>query len=274
MGSTLFPRQVLRLGDAQRITKIAVSSDQKRIYVLDPDSDVVHVINGASPWREEKPIPVGKTARSIALSADGRKLYVGVEGPIPLGKIVVLNTTNLEEMKSIGEVGCPEGLFAASGAPLLFVATQCGAGNDPLYVIDTRNDTVIKRIPGFAVGWGVIATPDARIVFVSSGDGVSHVNMVRNYMQANPEIIRLSFPNLTALALSPDGRLLLVGTTVEGQKEVKSLIVGFDASTGRQCGSVGLDEAPSDIAIAQDGALLASLPHRIFVGDSNALRCQ
>jgi hypothetical protein len=58
-------------------------------------------------------------------------------------KSMCLRQATNKQVSTIGNVGCPEDLFAASTKPLLFVASQCGLNNDPLYVIDTRKDEVI-----------------------------------------------------------------------------------------------------------------------------------
>jgi DNA-binding beta-propeller fold protein YncE len=211
---------------------------------------------------------VGKTAKSVTLSADGRKLYVGVVGPVPLGEIKVFDAVTVSEVTTIESVVCPVDLFAASNAPLLFVATQCGGANDPLYIIDTRTDKVIRVIPGFAVGQSVVATPDGKTAFVSTGDSLS---VVRNCLTEEPKIRRTSV-SVTAMALSPDGRTLLVGTQVGNQGDIFSL----NALNGERCTSivpVGLEAPPPSIAIGPDGSLFAPMPTRLFVSDYRPFAC-
>jgi hypothetical protein len=214
---------------------------------------------------------VGKTATSVVLSADGRKLYVGVVGPIPLGKIRVFDAVTLTELGAIDNVGCPVDLFVPRARPLLFVATQCGLNNDPLYVIDTRKDKVIREIPGFATGSRVIATHDGRIVVISTGD---RFYILRHYMNDSPDIRKVQI-SISAMALSRDEKTLLVGTSVEYKGQTVGEIISLDAETGTRCGNAPmiLEAPPQVIAIATDGGLLSPMPTRIVVGDSRALEC-
>jgi WD40 repeat protein len=259
----LLPYRVFQLKDSGRIEKIAITSDERRIFATDFDRGLVHVVDTESSSNYEKQqLSVGRTASAIALSGDGRKLYVGVQGPVPEGTIDVFDSHSLREITSMDKVGCPVDLFAASKEPLLFVATQCGGGNDPLYVFDTRTDKLKKELPGFAVGSAVVATPDGSEVFVSTGDSL---RIVKDYMTDRPYVRKIDMP-VSSMAVSPDGRMLLVGT--------RNGIMSFDLQSEQVCLPTQLEADPSAIAFAPDGSVLASLPERIFLSDSKALECK
>jgi hypothetical protein len=245
--------------DAGKLEKIAVSHDLKKLFVTDSEKGVVHVILDEGQDDERKELPVGVSATSLTLSGDGRKLYVGIIGPIPLGKVEVFDVTKLERISSLAEMGCPMDLFATSMAPLVFVATQCGGGQDPLYVLDTRTDRVIARIPGLAVGHRVVATPRGDKAFVSTGNRLC---VVSNFRSRTPSIDSIPMP-ASSLAITSDGKLLLVGT--EGG------IRSMDTRTQKWVNSVSLEAVPSEIAISPDGVVFAQLPARMFVVDVRSL---
>jgi len=246
------------------LEQIAVTYDQKRIFATDSSSGMVFVID-ANKQQEETRLDVGKGAGAMAISADGRKLYVAVVGSGGPGAIHVFDTHSLKEIEHpIGNVGCPMALFAPPRAPRLFVATQCGGGKDPLYIFDTRNDKRIAKIPDLAVGWGVISTPDGRKAFVSTGDP-STFNVVSDLETRKPKIRKWEMP-MTAMAITADGQTVFVGTD--------HAIRAFDVRAEKWCGSVPLESDPPDIAIAPDGWLYSRMPTRFYYSDASALACR
>jgi len=246
----------------QSLENIAVTKDLKRIFATD-FGGTLHEFS-TETQQETNHISVGKTASGLALSADGRKLYVAVEGPIPEGKVHVFNADSpkLSLLTSIGGLGCPISLFAPSRAPLLFVSTQCGGGLDPVYAIDTRSDKIIARVPGFAVGSGIVSTPDGKKVIVSTGDSI---RILEGYTSPSPSINIKRMP-VGPMAVTSAGKLLLVGTP-PGLKS-------FELEKDSECKEVSLEEVPSTLAVTVDGAVFAQLPARFFVTDVGALSCK
>lgn len=253
----LRPLQVFPLTDAGNVERIAVPFDEKHIYVTDSNKGLVHVIDTESA-SDAQHLSADRTAGPLTMSGDGKKLYVGIVGPIPEGRILVFSTDSLARVGTISHVGCPVDLYAAPRAHLLFVATQCGGGHDPLYIIDTRTDTEVGKVPDLAVGSRVVATPNGSTVFVSTGDKL-HIIRDRRVQTS------LSIP-VSALAVTPDGRWLLVGT--------RTAMLSFDVATGRQCKRVDLEGDPQEIAVARNDAVYAIMQGRLFVTDLAALECQ
>jgi DNA-binding beta-propeller fold protein YncE len=254
--------QNLFVADAGQLQLIAVTADERRVFVSDYDHGVVHVLDVVRATEDETHLVVGRTANAMAFSSDGRKLYVAVTGPSPSPHIAVFDAATLAPLTSIRNIGCPMSLFAASAKPYLFVATQCGTPEDPLYVIDTRDDRVVKRIPGFAIGSRVVASPDGKKVFVLSHDRMS---IVTNWSAAKPSIRAVSV-TATSLAISADGELLLVGT---GKG-----IMSMDSRLDRTCQRIELEAAPREMVFTPDGWVYADLPDRLFVDHRNALECR
>lgn len=63
-------------------------------------------------------------------------------------------------------------MVVAGKKPLLFLATQCGLNNDPIYVIDTHSDKVVQEIPGFATGGRIAVTNDGSTICASIDAGL------------------------------------------------------------------------------------------------------
>ena len=247
------------------LENIAVTRDLKRIFATNFEEGKLHELS-LEGIQQIKSIDVGHSASGLALSADGRKLYVAVQGPIPEGKILVFDAESPElstkPIASIAGLGCPISLFTSSRAPRLFVATQCGGGLDPVYVIDTQTDKVIAKVTGFAVGSGIVATPDGKKAVVSTGDSL---RFLEDYTSASPKVVTKRMP-VGSMAVTSDGKLLLV-VTPPGLKS-------FDLNNNNQCAESGLEAVPSALAVTMDGAVYAQLPTRFFVTDIGALSCK
>jgi len=281
---------------AAALETVAVTADGKTVFVTDSTAAKVWVFDAGRSGPEMASLPVDRTANAIALSADGRKLYVGIVGPIPEGRIDVFDTASRSHLNTIKGVGCPMEFFAPARAPLLFVVTQCGAGQDPFYVIDTRTDQAVKGLSGFAVGRHIASTSDGRTVFVAVDDRFA---IVGNYMSDSPEVRWLP-GSVTAMAVSPDDHTLFVGMAVNaapiGGNEAalnvgpygtfrastdqstelpKAALFGVNVLTGKPCRPepAWLESQPPAIAIAPSGGLYAPLPNRLFVTDYRAIAC-
>ena len=250
--------QALFVSDAGRLESMAVTADERRIFVTDSKHGLVHILDRQRS-AEEAHLYVGRTASPLALSSDGRKLYVGVIGPVP--QIVVFDTIKLTRLTSIRDVGCPVSLYVPAARALLFVATQCGAPSDPMYVIDTRSDKTIAKVPGFAVGLKVVTSSDGAKAFVLSDQKLS---TVRGYRDHRPLTTTMAI-QASSLALSSDDQLLLIGT--------ERGIVSFDAKNDKVCQFLPLEAAPSGMAVTADDWIYAQLPTRIFFGSRYALEC-
>ena len=276
----LLPLAIFRPSESEsgRIDRIAVTASSERIFATDSKSGKLWVFDASRSGVEEGHIELGKTVGPISLSGDGSKLYVGVTGPIPEGRIEVFDRLDESDFSrirrlpgSIRGVSCPIGLYGTTASPLMFEASQCGGGQDPLYVIDTRTDQVVRRLPGFAVGSSVVATPDASSVFVSTVDRLLAVT--GDYARGNPRINPLlEEVQISAMAMSTDGRILFLGILKSGQGSILSIGV----NTGKPCTPQPtlLEAAPSALAIGHNGSLYALLPNRLFVSDAKALECQ
>lgn len=291
LGGSSLPMQALHLGDAGALSQIAVSNKPRMVFASDPQSGLVHVIEWDSVLKEVAHIYAGKTASALALSADGSKLYVAVVGPIPIGRVLVFDTKSREEISSIEGLGCPVDLFAASAAARLFIATQCGAGYDPIYVVDTRDDKIVAKVSGLAVGSSIGATPDGKTAFAVAvgspsievtADGKillvalqNRLSIVKNYSDRTP-VVKPYARQVTAMAVAPDGAFVLVGTPAQRQVDGYDggAILVLSLSGAGFCKGIPLKAPPDAIAIAPDGGYRAFFSDgSANVGDIRALAC-
>jgi len=297
---------VFRPSEAGYLDNIALTSDSKRLFVTDSQAGKVWIFDPNHSVVESGYLSVARTARPLSLSGDGRKLYVGVVGPIPEGRIDVFDHLDAQDVHSIRKVatirsiGCPVDLFSAGVSPLLFVATQCGGGQDALYVVDTRTDMIVRRVPGFAVATNVVATPEASKAFVLSlvqGLDGGTVSRLTSYTPGKQQIQQiLEAPSVTAMTPSPNGTTLFVGVTVHekggfididpygrfpfaataSNPPPAGAILSLNVKDGKPCGSepLWLENAPSALVIGPDDALFAPLKHRFFVSDYKPFACK
>jgi DNA-binding beta-propeller fold protein YncE len=181
-----------------------------RVTILDPkDNSVKSIISFT-----------GKYSTSFAITPDGRKLYVSHQQPGPLGKISVIDLTKETHPETIIDgVNCPMGLGMLPNGSKMYVASQCGAGHDPVFIIDTKSDKVIGHIKDFAIGDQIAVARDGKRVYVSrsfpnipDSDGKVAVKTPQISVIDTAADTAASDENIssggTALQTSPDGKYL------------------------------------------------------------------
>jgi YVTN family beta-propeller protein len=153
---------------------LVLSPDGRRAYTANVGSGSVSAINlaappGAAPVRH---IPVGPAPEGIALSPDGRELWVGLRS----GGIVILDTATDHVVQTLTDAGSVARLqFSPDGKRVI-----AGDGRtDTVVVFDAAARTELKRIPvGRGVG-ALLVSPDSERAFVGviGEDRVSVVDL-------------------------------------------------------------------------------------------------
>lgn len=195
------------------------------VYVLDVQNARVTVINSNHSIREVIS-STGKFATSIALTPDERKLYISNQQPSPHSIITVVDLTKKEHPShSIDGFNCPMGISIMPDGSKLYVASQCGGGHDPIFVVNTRTDKIVRTIRGFAVGNEVAVAGGNLRVYVSRSnfgrsdrDGnrieeparISVIDSARD-VSVDAETIN---DRSMALTVSPDGKYLFYSTNI------------------------------------------------------------
>jgi YVTN family beta-propeller protein len=161
-----------RSGTAAHPQRLALNPDANTLYITDPLSDEIIVIDRGHNNTIENRIAVGRLPRSIAFTTTGDKAYVSNEGPIPQGSISVIDAHHHRISKTIRGVNSPEGLAISPNDHRLYIASQSGYGQDPVFVIDTRTDTLLdeETIVGMAVGVSVAVCTKHHKLYVARGD--------------------------------------------------------------------------------------------------------
>jgi YVTN family beta-propeller protein len=153
-----------------------------RVYVSNEGSGDLTVID---PVKMEAlaTVPLGKRARGIHPSPDGKLIYVALSGS-PFAPPGVDESTLPPPDKSADGIGIfdiaqnkmlrkvpggsdPEQFAVSKDGRLLYVSNEDAAG---LSMVDPANGTVLKTLPTGPEPEGVTMSPDGRYIFVSSED--------------------------------------------------------------------------------------------------------
>jgi DNA-binding beta-propeller fold protein YncE len=195
------------------------------VYVLDVQGAKVTVIN---PKLSGSTVEVfqstGKVPTSIVLTPDERKLYIANQQPSPHAPITVVELKKKDHPShSIEGFNCPQSLGILHDGSKLYLATQCGSGLDPVFVIDSRTDKVVRSLEGFAVGSEVAVAGKKQNVYVSISKFASLDKL--GQLVEEPARISVIDPEKderieaqtlngggSVLTASPDGRYLLYST--------------------------------------------------------------
>jgi YVTN family beta-propeller protein len=252
-----------RSGSAAHPQRLALNPRTNVLYVTDPLSDEIIVVDRRYNNEIAGRIPVGRLPRSIVFSPEGNKAYVSNEGPIPQGTLSVIDARRHRVVATLSGVNTPEGLALDPGHRRLYVASQSGYGEDPVFVVDTSKDEVVEEetIVGMAVGVAVAVSPRARKLYVARGNYLVHDSVTDRRgsplsivdLESRHEIRTHVLETSVNLAvLTPDERHVLVGNG-----EVVTVV---DTETDEVIRTFGFGAAPLGIAVSRSGAVYVLLP--------------
>lgn len=144
-----------------RSTPLVFSSDETRLWMVNPDSSSVTVFDlaGSIPAKLAE-IPVGKRPRSVAVSSDGDEVYVTCQ---EVNQIWVLNVTNGALLRTIAVGHEPYGVCVSPVTGKILVSNQ---GDDTLLILSPELN-VEQVIPLRATPRAIAVTADGRFAFVS-----------------------------------------------------------------------------------------------------------
>ncbi len=194
-----------------------------KVYVSDRTAKCVVVLDAAQN-REVGEIPVRGEPTGLAISRDGRRLYVSEYGAGSVAVIALdklgngprITPTAVSNAAPISRVSVglrPMGLALAERANLLFV---CNSDVHSLSVVDAKTLKEVKRVPMVREPQFAAVTPDESRVVVSNGlslgratdpDLAADVSIV-DVKSLSARHIKLSSgsTNLRGVCVSPDGR--------------------------------------------------------------------
>jgi YVTN family beta-propeller protein/VCBS repeat-containing protein len=185
-------------------------------------------------------VTVGTNAKAIAVSPDGKRLYVtNLDGD----SISVIDTATNQVTATISDtINRPLNIAISPSGKTAYIVNYYG-GN--VSVIDTGTNTVTKTI---GVGNGpqaIAASPDGKTVYVANTDfgTLSVIDAVTNTVSATVDLGK----NADGLAFSPDSSRLYFSTAVDGTVSV------LDIATNTATASTYVGRFPYSLVVAPDG---------------------
>ncbi len=230
------------------------SPDGRTYYVAVPNGPHVVVLDGAtfaertvidSPYFRSTKNKGSASPHGIAVTDDGKKVYVGLENADIPG-IVVIDTATNRVVRKIDVV--------LQGGH--FLAIQPGTGklyypmreDHRVLVVDTATDRIVKviPIPGGPVGVGF--APNGEVWIHNDGDGTVHV-----IDSATDEVVKVLSDlgkGAGRMAVSADGRW--AASTHGGSQDVALI----DARTKQVTATIPLGRGPGFPVFSPDGSKL------------------
>ncbi|MBO3741186.1 YncE family protein [Actinoplanes flavus] len=264
---------------------VAVSPDNRTIYVADQSSRDVHIVDVQS--KKISVVKVPNTPRFLALSADGGRLYVSLfENDFTGNGLAVIDTANRSLVKTIRTGPRP---FEPAVAPdgKVWVPIHNGARVE---IYDDKTLTEAARISVPPNPHWIVFTPDGRTAFTANHESsqISVVSVADRLVRKNFKVGKSPH----ALAVTPDGKRLVATNydldTVEvydtgDQRLIHKIKVGrepqavmisgdsrhayivnegsdnlsvIDLSSGKVVSTVGVGDSPRVNALSPDGKRL------------------
>ena len=135
-----------RGSSATRSSPIAITSDDKYVWSVNPDNDSVSVFHVADDANKKvAEIPVGKEPWCVAITPDDEKVYVT---NMASGTVSVINARQRKVIDTIRVGTEPFGCALTPDGKRLYVANQ---SSDTVSVISTTADSVIRTIRNVGV---------------------------------------------------------------------------------------------------------------------------
>ncbi|WP_203794740.1 YncE family protein [Actinoplanes derwentensis] len=219
---------------------VAVSPDNRTLYVADQGSKDVHFVDVRS--QKSSAIKVPNTPRFLALSADGKRLYVSLfEDNFTGNGMAVIDTVNRSLVKTIRTGPRP---FEPAVAPdgKVWVPIHNGARVE---IYDDQSLTEAARISVPPNPHWIVFTPDGKTAFTANHESsqLSVVNVADRLVLKNFKVGKSPH----ALAVTPDGAQLVVTNYDLDTVEV------YDSGDQRLVHKIKVGKEPQAVMISSDG---------------------
>ena len=212
-------------------------TDESRLPPPDRTADGIGVVD-LRQGKLLRVIPAGTDPEQLAVSADGRWLFVANEDA---GVASVINASDGRLLTTVKVGGEPEGVDLRPDGQVVYVTSE---QDNQVAVIDART---FELVTTFAAGPRPRSTgflPDSSRAYISAENG-STVIVVDSRTHTVLETIQLTGEMVRPMGMvaTPDGRQMLVSTG-----RGRSLVI-IDTATG----AVEVGERPWGVAVAPDG---------------------
>lgn len=245
--------------------RVAVAAKGGRAYVSDTLGDSIAVIDLATNAMIGAPIPVGDAPGVVALSPDGKRLYVGIDGAVQ-----VVDVAARAVVATIAVGGLPGSIALTADGARAYVA----AG--PLSIVDTATNAVVATLAIGTYATHVALSLDGDEAWISttnfnfSPQGFSASGAMTVLDTAtNAPVATLYTGSLPGpLAFSPDGsqvHVALTATWVNTGYGAGFLparhVMAIDAASRSIVAYTDVGKTAAGIAVRADGAeVFASVP--------------
>lgn len=176
--------------------QMAVSPDQKSVYIANTGSNTVSVLNTDNDTIARTiALPPGSKPIDVAANPNGRYLYTADGGS---NRVSVIDTRANRVVASVRVGTQPLSVAAAPDGKTVYAANS---GSGDVSVIDARTNSVVRAIPTGRFPSGVAVTPDGGSLYVTNElSGVTVIDAGNGTVAA-----RLREPSPFSVAMSPTG---------------------------------------------------------------------
>lgn len=211
----------------------------------------------------DRVIGAGDQPIALAISPDGRTLYAAdfsAPGPPPRygDTVTPVNLATGRAGRPIGVGGIPAQVAVADGGRMLYAVVGFWGGGGSLVAVDLATGHVSTPLGGLEVSQprvrGMVMAPDGRTVYILDDEGLVPVDAVTG----QPGRALGVPPHATsgALAISPDGGTVYVGTGVYDPGDPPPEVAAIDVATGATTTLATLTDDPYALIASPDGRTL------------------
>ena len=224
----------------------ALSEDGGRLFVSQPDSDLVAVAE-TDTWTVEREIPAGPRPRRLGLQPDGQYLWVVRDG----GAIAV-DARGLVRAADVATGKGARDLAFSDDSRFVFVANE---EDGTLSVIDVARLAKVRDVPLGAKPVSLAWSTRAKAVYVAGADGtITAVDPTREEPMARIRVEEGSgLVSLGAIRFAPGGRLAFAVHPAKNQVHI------LDAASNRIVQTADVEAEPDQVAFSDE---LAYVRHR------------
>ena len=218
-------------------------------YIANSGDNNVSVIDTATN-KVTAMIPVGDDPRGVAVTQDGKKVYV-----TNYYNISVIDATKNKVTATIPVGNSPSGVAVSPDGKRVYMphSDMGNSSNNTILIIDTATNEVTATIPVGNYPHGVAISPDGSKAYVAnSGSYPSYEGTVSVIdTEINTVIATIPVGNYPhGVAISPDGKRVYVACN-EGSNNG---IFVIDAVKNKVTATIPVGDSPSGFAVTPDGS--------------------
>ncbi len=234
----------------------ASAAPAETIYVSNEESNVVHVVDGATLTEKAK-IDIGQRPRGLALSPDGGTLYVAVSND---NRITAVDVASGRKIGHIPSGPDPETFAVSPDGRRLYIANE---DDNLLSFVDAGARKIVSEVSVGGEPEGTAVSPDGRIV-VQTSESASMAHVVDAATGAVIDNLLVD-TRPRYVAFTPDGKQFWVTS------EVRGTLTAFDTATRKQLGKLDfaaaklVDDSASDVFVQPVGIVFTRGGDRAFV---------